>query len=168
MNTLSSRQTASPVIIRDAQQEDAGAVVALAAALSQFEEVGEGAFSEEDFLKFGFGEGASFRVLVAEDTQSTQVIGFLMYYPGYDLASASHGSHLADVFVMQQARGKGAGHALVAELARRTLAAGGQWVSWTVLKKNRAAKKFYTNLGASNVAVDFMAWGASTLQKLAA
>ena len=160
--------------IRDATFADAEAIVELVRALALFEESGDASFTADDFLKYGFGEKPSFRVIVAEsgnklphDKTTDSIIGFLMYYEGYDLASASHGTHLADIFVHENARGQGAGRALIRELAQRTLAAGGQWVSWTVLKKNRAAKKFYTDLGASNVNVDFMAWGASALTKLA-
>lgn len=108
---------------------------------------------------------SAMRVVVAE--AEGQVAGLLCYYPGYDIESASHGNHLADIVVTGSWRGQGVGSLLMKDVARRTREEGGEWLSWTVLKVNRRAVKFYERLGAQDVPLRFMAMGPGGLEALA-
>jgi ribosomal protein S18 acetylase RimI-like enzyme len=97
--------------------------------------------------------------------QSGACVGCAIAYVGYDVLSASRGLHLSDVFVMPEHRGHGIGTALLASLTEYALMHELEWMSWTMLKTNHAAQRFYERFGASQVDVNFMAMGHSTLQK---
>lgn len=121
--------------------------------------------SEASVARELLGKAAAMRVVVAH--AEGEVIGLLCYYPGYDVESASHGNHLADIVVTGAWRGQGVGSLLMKDVARRTRGEGGEWLSWTVLKVNRRAAKFYERLGAQDVPLRFMAMGPSGLEALA-
>ncbi|MBN8530409.1 MAG: GNAT family N-acetyltransferase [Alphaproteobacteria bacterium] len=150
-------------VIRPAQEKDAEAIAALMRDLTHFEGTATSKLEAEDVKRDGMGR--RFRVLVAEAAK--EAIGVLAYYPGYDLASASPGTHLADLFVTESWRGIGVGRALAARLARETLQEGGRWISWTVLTGNREGRLFYHRLGGQEVPVRFMAMGREKMRILA-
>lgn len=157
---------------RPACEEDAEAVVRMAKALAEYEGTAASAFDRQDFIKHCVGPNRAINVLIAETpgggkgNRESEVIGFLMYYPGYDLSTAARGNHLGDMFVDERWRKRGVGRALFAELAKITLTEGGKWVSWTVLKMNESAHEFYRSLKAVQVGVDFMAIGEIGLRQL--
>lgn len=112
------------------------------------------------------GGRSRMRLLVAE-AGGGEVVGVLCYYPGYDVESVSYGNHLADIVVTKAWRNRGIGTALMREVARRTLRGGGEWLSWTVLSRNRKALRFYGELGAQKIGLSFMAFGKNGLKTLA-
>lgn len=121
--------------------------------------------SEASVAQELLGKNAAMRVVVAE--AQGEVVGLLCYYPGYDVESASHGNHLADIVVTEAWRGQKIGALLMRDVARRTREEGREWLSWTVLKVNRRAAKFYERLGAQDVPLRFMAMGPDGLDALA-
>ncbi len=150
--------------MRTAKKRDARAICLLLHELAE----GEGRRcmqSEQSVTRDLLGKDASMQLIVAE--ARGEVVGLVCYYSGYDIESASRGNHLADIIVMKQWRDCGIGKALMCELARRTLAAQGEWVSWTVLRSNRRALRFYKRLGGQSVALNFMAMGRAGLKSLA-
>lgn len=149
--------------IRHAAEEDAEAVAALMRDLTRFEGAADSRLTAEHVKRDGMGQ--HFRVLVAQ--VKGELIGVLAYYPGYDLASAAAGMHLADLFVVEAWREKGVGKALSAKLAEEVLHDGGRWISWTVLTQNREARLFYHRLGGQDVPVRFMAMGREKMRMLA-
>lgn len=157
----------TPWTIRQAEPCDAEAVAALAQALSEYEGMPPTLFTPDVFLRDGFGVAPPFRVAVAELAgpagEEMEVVGFALFYPGYDVATATRGTHLADLFVKETWRSCGIGRALVAYVSRATLGFGGVWMSWTVLEKNADAQAFYKTMGANPVGVRFMAAGKTTL-----
>lgn len=85
--------------------------------------------------------------------------GYLLYHFGYWLDDAQPTLHVADLFVRETARGKGAGSALMAEAARILSAHGGKMLLWTVWEKNKCAMDFYRSLGAEFFAEEhLMRW----------
>jgi ribosomal protein S18 acetylase RimI-like enzyme len=152
------------VTIRSARAEDAAALATLAAELSAWE--GEEARGTAESLRRDvLARPGWARMLVAET--EGKPVGFLLFYPGYDLESASFGFHLADLLVTAAARGRGIGTRLMREAARQVRAEGGAWLSWTVLEKNSTALEFYAALGAREQGVRFLALGAEGLRSLA-
>ena len=113
---------------------------------------------------FGQTCGVALRacVVVAGD----QPIAVALYYPGYDVLSASYGYHLADFVVAETHRRQAMGRRLFAHLARQNLDEGGEWISLTAIKTNQAARAFYAKLGMTQVAVDFFAIGPAALAAL--
>jgi ribosomal protein S18 acetylase RimI-like enzyme len=104
-------------------------------------------------------------MMVAEE--ASRIVGFVMFYSGYDLASASAGYHLGDIVVKPQKRGRGIGTLLMQSLAQQALADNKLWMSWTVSRTNENARKFYSDvIKASQIDVEFMAVGISALRRL--
>lgn len=110
------------------------------------------------------GEESTMRLLVAE--AEDEVVGIICYYLGYDLESASHGCHLADIIVTKTWRGQGIGTRLMKVAAQQILEDGGEWLSWTVLNNNRNAIRFYERAGGENIQLRFMAMGKKAITKL--
>lgn len=152
------------VIIRDAAQADAAAICRLLHELAE----GEGRRclqSESSVTHDLLAPESPMRLLVAEE--AGHICGLVCYYAGYDIESASWGNHLADIIVTQACRNRGIGRRLMVEAARRTLAGQGEWLSWTVLRSNRQAQRFYKRLGGQAAAIRFMALGGNGLRVLA-
>ncbi len=140
--------------------EIAGLATELAAQEGQMPHTTQATLSRDVFCKMPHCQ-----MLVAH--KGIQTVGFIMFYGGYDLASASAGYHLGDVIVDALHREKGVGALLMKALAQLTLEDGRDWVSWTVSKGNAPAKKFYLDtIKAVQVEVDFMAMGRTSLQAL--
>jgi GNAT superfamily N-acetyltransferase len=134
------------LVIRPALREDGEAVAAMASALLVDEGKPPTRFSAADFRRDGFGPHAAFSTVVAELDHA--IVGYALFYPGYDTESVSRGLFLADLFVARSARRQGIGRALVAAVARACLDHGGEWLFWLVLPANHGALAFYQRLGA--------------------
>ncbi len=123
---------------------DGAAVVAMAQSLSRSDGGQSSRFSLEKFQRDGFGADAAFSTLVAE--QDGALVGYAVYYPGYDTDSATRGVYLADLYVREDFRRRGVGRALLRGLAARARDDGARWMFWSVLKRNRGARRFYRAL----------------------
>jgi len=137
--------------VRPARLDDGPRVSALAAELSAHEGQPAPYFTDDSFRRDGFGNRPAFSVLVAEleGQASRGVVGYALFYPGYDVESATRGGHLADLYVVPAARRLGVGHALMAGVARRVRQDGGRWLSWLAYRGNSEALAFYDKLGAN-------------------
>lgn len=156
----------SPITIRAGTAADTVAISELLSELNKLEGYDRSASPDElgDVLFHEEGGRVRMRVLVAE--RKGKLAGMVLYYWGYDTVSASFGYHLADIVVTQGRQREGMGAALYGALAEQCLAEGAQWISLTVLKKNKVAKQFYEAMGMVEVAVDFYAIGPVALGRL--
>jgi ribosomal protein S18 acetylase RimI-like enzyme len=130
--------------VRPAGRGDAAAIAGMASALSRAEGGFPSRFTAETYLRDGFGPNPAFRALIAE--LGEDVAGYAVYYPGYDTDTATRGVYLADLFVREEARRQGVGRALVTGVAEACRAAGGRWMFWSVLRHNKAGRRFYKAL----------------------
>ncbi len=137
-------KTTAAFEIRPARREDADAIAAMARALSVSDGGRISRFSAEAFLRDGFGDNPAFETMVA--TAGEAAAGYAVYYWGYDTDSATRGVYLADLYVSERHRRDGVGTALVSGVARRSRDEGGRWIFWSVLKRNKAARKFYRHI----------------------
>jgi GNAT superfamily N-acetyltransferase len=133
--------------IRRSTPEDGEGIARLAAALNAHEGKPPLNFTAEDFRRDGFGRDAAFNTLIAE--RDGEIIGYALFYPGYDVESASRGLHLADLYVIEPARHQGIGRALLAAVVRQCLEAGGKWIAWLVERGNTEGQRFYEAIGAA-------------------
>jgi len=101
-----------------------------------------------------FGPGDRLRGLVAE--RAGRLVGYALFYPVFGSFRARWRLWLEDLYVELEARGSGAGVALMTELARLTLEGGYLALDWEVIDWNRSALDFYEHLGARRVATDWM------------
>jgi GNAT superfamily N-acetyltransferase len=135
---------AERIVVRPAGRADARAIAGMASALSRAEGGFPSRFTEDTYLRDGFGPNPAFRGLVAE--LEGEIAGYAVYYPGYDTDTATRGVYLADLFVREQARRQGIGRALVSGVAEHCRALGGRWMFWSVLRHNKAGRRFYKAL----------------------
>ena len=133
-----------PVTVRPATEADAAAVVRLARGLSMTDGGRPSRLTETAYQRDGFGPEPAFRVLVAE-TQGL-IVGYALYFPGYDTDRATRGVYLADLYVDELYRRQGIGRTLMKGVARACRETGGEWMFWSVLKRNRRARRFYKTL----------------------
>lgn len=155
----------TPLTVRDARPEDVPQLVALINALN-VHEGGVHTMTEvhAEFVLFSPQRPVPLQCVVS--CSAREVVGFVLYYRGYDTASTSFGYHIADIFVLQEKRAQGVGAILMAEVAKRCLDSGGQWCSLTVLQNNRNARLFYDALGFHAPDVSFRAVGPKGLEQL--
>src|SRR2546427_12997292 len=75
-------------------------------------------------------------------------IGFALYYFTYSTFLGRPTLYLEDLFVLAEARGNGAGRALLRALAKIAVRRGCGRMEWTVLDWNKNSIRFYKRLGA--------------------
>ena len=129
------------ITVRPAMPDDADLIARMARALSIADGGRPSRFTAESFLRDGFGELAAFSTMVVELDGET--VGYAVYYPGYDTDSATRGIYLADLYVDEARRRQGLGRALLSGLAAEARNDGARWMFWSVLKRNRGARRFY-------------------------
>ena len=132
------------LVVRPARPGDGDAVAAMAQALGRSDSGRASGFTAERFRGDGFGEDRAFETLVAESGDG--LLGYAIFYPGYDTDSASRGIYLADLYVREGFRRRGVGRALVQGLAAHGQSRGACWMFWSVRKRNRRARRFYRAL----------------------
>jgi GNAT superfamily N-acetyltransferase len=76
-------------------------------------------------------------------------VGFAFWFYNVSTFEGRHGIYLEDLYVRPAARGKGAGKALLAALARRCRTEGLARLEWAVLDWNAPSIAFYDSLGAT-------------------
>ncbi|HET9894827.1 MAG TPA: GNAT family N-acetyltransferase [Streptosporangiaceae bacterium] len=77
-----------------------------------------------------------------------EVVGFALWFLNYSTWLGRHGIYLEDLYVTPGMRGRGAGKALLAQLASICVDRGYGRLEWSVLDWNSPAIGFYESLGA--------------------
>jgi len=94
----------------------------------------------------GFGKRRFFHGLIAGDAGGPQ--GYALYHLGFNSNFNCGVLFISDLFVRENARGKGIGHALMKKAAAIAKAKGCGRMEWTVWNINAPAVGFYVGLGA--------------------
>ena len=133
--------------IRPARPGDAGVVAELVRALAAYEKLDHAVESTSETLAAALfaPEPRVFCDLVEADGE---VIGFALWFYTFSTFTGRHGIWLEDLFVRPEARGKGAGKALLGHLARRCVDEGLTRFEWAVLDWNAPSIAFYKSQGA--------------------
>ena len=144
--------------IRPPRPEEAEALAAMADALSAHEGDPTGGFTADHARRDVLAEGAPLRALVAEGAEGLD--GFLFWHFAYETAHGARGGFVSDLFVREDARGRGVGRALLRAAARAVKAGGGEFLQLTALRRNAAALAFYGKVMEEDlkVTVFFAAW----------
>lgn len=93
--------------------------------------------------------GPSPRVFCDIAERDGEPVGFALWFYNYSTFRGRHGIYLEDLFVRPEARGLGAGKALLKRLAQRCVAEGLGRLEWAVLDWNAPSIAFYDSLGAA-------------------
>jgi GNAT superfamily N-acetyltransferase len=102
--------------------------------------------TEEQLRRTLFGERPAAEVLLAK--LDGEWVGFSLFFPNYSTFLAQPGIYLEDLYVKPEARGKGAGLALLRALAKLAVARDCGRMEWAVLDWNEPSIGFYRKLGA--------------------
>ncbi len=134
-------------MIRPATPADVPTILALVRELAAFEREPDAVEATEPMLAQAlFGEPPAAEAVVAEEDGAT--VGFALFFHNFSTWTGRRGLYLEDLYVTPDARGQGAGRALLAHLARLALDRGCGRIEWSVLDWNTPAVEFYRKIGA--------------------
>lgn len=146
------------VTVRPASPADAGLIYGFIRDLAEYEKLlHEAEATEADIASALFCDHPRAFCEIAEADGAP--VGFALWFYSFSTFRGRHGIYLEDLFVRQQARGLGAGKALLRALAKRCVDEGLPRLEWSVLDWNAPAIGFYDGLGA-------LAMGEWTVRRL--
>jgi len=135
------------VNIRVATVADAPLILSFIRELAEYERLlHEVEATEADIRRDLFGENPRSFCEIAE--HNSQPVGFALWFYNYSTFRGRAGIYLEDLFVRPEARGVGAGKALLRKLAQRCVDAELGRLEWAVLNWNTPSIAFYDSLGA--------------------
>jgi len=136
------------VTVREATVADAGLILKFIRDLAEYERLlHEVEATEGDILRDLFSRSPRAFCDIAE--AGGEPIGFALWFYSYSTFRGRPGIWLEDLFVEPQARGIGAGKALLKRLAERCVEQGLGRLEWAVLDWNAPSIAFYDSLGAA-------------------
>ena len=139
----------SDVSIRAAIPSDAQTILDFIVGLAEFENEPRSTVEAtvQSIRRDGFGEDQVFETLIAE--RAGEPIGMALFFPHYSTWTGTPALYLEDLFVVPEARGSGAGFALMRALAEIAEARGWKRLDLSVLDWN-PAREFYHQLGMTH------------------
>lgn len=138
----------SDLLIRPATIEDTGQILAFIRDLAVYEKAGHEVLATPAHLhRTLFCADPKVHGLMCMD--GGQPLGFAVYFFNYSTWQGRHGLYLEDLYVAPQQRGRGAGKALLAHLARLAVEQDCGRFEWSVLDWNAPSIAFYESLGAA-------------------
>ena len=136
------------VVVRVATFADAPLILSFIRELAEYERLlDEVEATEADIRRDLFGENPRSFCEIAE--YEGKPVGFALWFYNYSTFRGRAGIYLEDLFVRTEARGVGAGKALLRRLAQRCVDADLGRLEWAVLNWNAPSIAFYDSLGAS-------------------
>ena len=137
----------SDLTIRAAERTDAALILRFVQELAVYEEAAEEVVATETTVETSlFGDTASAFAFICED--AGEPVGFAVCFYNYSTWLARYGLYLEDLYVTPDARGRGAGKALLKYLARLAVEQDCGRFEWSVLNWNTPAIEFYESAGA--------------------
>lgn len=136
----------SDVIIREAVPNDAQTILDFIVGLAEFENEPRSIVEAtvQSIRRDGFGPQRLFETLIAE--RNGEPLGMALFFPHYSTWTGTPALYLEDLFVKEEARGTGAGFALMQALAEIASERGWKRLDLSVLDWN-PARRFYHQLG---------------------
>jgi len=136
------------ITVRDAARADTALILGFIRGLAEYERLlHEVTASEADIALALFGAQPRAYCDIAE--QDGAPVGFALWFYNFSTFEGRCGIYLEDLFVIPEARGTGAGLALMRRLAGRCRDEGLRRLEWQVLDWNSPTIAFYDRLGAS-------------------
>jgi GNAT superfamily N-acetyltransferase len=135
-------------LIRHGDEKDIAGIFRLVKELAEFERAPEAVVNTEKMLlEDGFGKNAIYKVFIAEEVATGDVIGMALYYTAYSTWKGRI-FYLDDLIVTQRFRKFGIGQQLLDEVLKAAEDAGVNQIRWQVLDWNEPAINFYKKMGA--------------------
>jgi GNAT superfamily N-acetyltransferase len=135
------------LVIRRGTERDVPTILRLIRGLAEYERLAHEMDATVARVRaHGFGRRRYFETIICR--RGGRPVGFALYFFTYSTFLARPTLYLEDLFVLPEARGAGAGKALLKALARIAVRRGCGRLEWAVLDWNRPAIGFYQRLGA--------------------
>lgn len=135
------------LVIRAATADDVPLILRFIRELAIYEKAEHEVVATEQLIeKSLFGASSTAHALICEN--GSQPVGFAVYFFNYSTWLGRSGLYLEDLYVTPEARGCGAGKALLKRLAKIAVDRGCGRFEWSVLDWNEPAIRFYDSLGA--------------------
>jgi GNAT superfamily N-acetyltransferase len=138
----------SPAIrIVPATVNDTALILRFIRLLAEYERLADKCVATEEGVRQSlFGSNPAAEVIFAY--LGDEPVGFALFFHNYSTFLAKRGVYLEDLFVIPEARGKGAGYALLSALARIAIDRDCGRLEWAVLDWNQLGIDFYKRIGA--------------------
>ncbi|MEP6716391.1 MAG: GNAT family N-acetyltransferase [Terriglobia bacterium] len=134
--------------IEAALERDIEVILEMIRGLAEYERLSGHVTATPQLLRENlFGPKAFAEVLLTYN--ESECIGFALFFPNFSTFLGRPGLFLEDLYVKPEWRGKGAGTALLREVAQIACARGCGRVEWDVLDWNEPSIGFYKKLGAA-------------------
>ena len=135
------------VTVRPATPSDAATILRFVRELADYEKaIHEVEATEETTRQAMFGEHSVTHALICE--RDGAAIGMAVYFFSYSTWQARNGLYLEDLYVTPEARGSGAGKAMLRRLAQIAVEKGCGRFEWSVLDWNEPSIRVYEAIGA--------------------
>lgn len=144
---MSPAGAADPVRIRAAEPADVPLLVEMFGELAAYERLAHKLKATPERLQAAlFSERPAAEALIAE--RAGRAAGYAVFFPTFSTFLSIRGIWLEDVYVRPEHRRAGVARALIATIAARLRADGGERLEWSALDWNDLALDFYAGLGA--------------------
>ena len=145
------------IAIRFATVDDCALLLRLIGELAAYERAPNAVVAtEEDLRRHGFGPDPQFEAILA--FLDGEPAGAALFHARFSTWLGRPGLYLEDLYVTENARGRGVGRRLMARLAAIAVKRGWSRIDFQVLDWN-PAREFYHKLGMGHV-TDWLRYGA--------
>jgi GNAT superfamily N-acetyltransferase len=138
------------IAVRPARRLDTPLIYGFIRQLAQYEKLLDAVRATEADIDAALW-GPSPRVFCDIAEADGTPVGFCLWFYNFSTFGGRAGVYVEDLFVVPQARGRGAGRALLAGLAQRCLEEGLGRLEWAVLDWNTPAIGVYDRLGSESM-----------------
>lgn len=138
--------TAPDLRIRTAEEKDCALIFDFIKGLAEYEKMGDEVAATEEMLREIIFDKKRAEVLIAE--HKGEPVGYALFFYTVSTFCGKANIYLEDLFVRPEARGLGAGKALLACLAKIATERGCDRLEWWCLKWNEPSIRFYKQMGA--------------------
>jgi GNAT superfamily N-acetyltransferase len=138
---------AMSITIRQARPADAQTIYAMIYELAVYEKAPEEVVTTpEEIRETLFGAESKTEALICEVDGTA--IGYAVFFTSYSTWLGRNGIYLEDLYISPDARGNGAGKALIKHIAQLAVQRRCGRLEWSVLDWNQPAIDFYLSIGA--------------------
>ncbi|MBW5826766.1 GNAT family N-acetyltransferase [Yersinia kristensenii] len=135
------------ITIRQARPEDATAIYDMIYELAVYEKAPEEVVTTPDEIRETlFCAGSKTEALICESEGKT--VGYAVFFTSYSTWLGRNGIYMEDLYISPDYRGKGAGKALLKNIAQCAVKRQCGRLEWSVLDWNQPAIDFYLSIGA--------------------
>lgn len=135
------------ITIRQARPEDAAAIYDMIFELAVYEKAPEEVVTTPDEIRETlFGAGSNTEALICEI--DNKIAGYAVFFTSYSTWLGRNGIYMEDLYISPDYRGKGAGRAMLKNIAQCAVSRKCGRLEWSVLDWNQPAIDFYLSIGA--------------------